>query len=162
MEQIKEYLIEKINFSTNKESIKHVEIGSVILYNIYSVLFKLKIYDATSFQIEYFDNFKSTNTTKKSTENFLKNGEEILICKNKILKIWNQLSILNPFNSNAESDYMLYLKTVIQDDSLAKSEEKKILSYKIKQMSYKNNTYYSMFSEDTSSILLIDGALDAN
>ena len=78
------------------------------------------------------------------------------------MKIWNQLSILNPFNSNAESDYMLYLKTVIQDDSLAKSEEKKILSYKIKQMSYKNNTYYSMFSEDTSSILLIDGALDAN
>ena len=162
MEQIKEYLIEKINFSTNKESIKHVEIGSVILYNIYSVLFKLKIYDATSFQIEYFDNFKSSNTTKKSTENFLKNGEEILVCKNKILKIWNQLSILNPFNSNAESDYMLYLKTVIQDNSLAKSEEKKILSYKIKQMSYKNNTYYSMFSEDTSSILLIDGALDAN
>ena len=162
MEQIKEYLIEKINFSTNKESIKHVEIGSVILYNIYSVLFKLKIYDATSFQIEYFDNFKSSNTTKKLTENFLKNEEEILVCKNKILKIWNQLSILNPFNSNAESDYMLYLKTVIQDDSLAKSEEKKILSYKIKQMSYKNNTYYSMFSEDTSSILLIDGALDAN
>ena len=78
------------------------------------------------------------------------------------MKIWNQLSILNPFNSNAESDYMLYLKTVIQDNSLAKSEEKKILSYKIKQMSYKNNTYYSMFSEDTSSILLIDGALDAN
>ena len=78
------------------------------------------------------------------------------------MKIWNQLSILNPFNSNDESDYMLYLKTVIQDDSLAKSEEKKILSYKIKQMSYKNNTYYSMFSEDTSSILLIDGALDAN
>ena len=78
------------------------------------------------------------------------------------MKIWYQLSILNPFNSNAESNYMLYLKTVIQDDSLAKSEEKKILSYKIKQMSYKNNTYYSMFSEDTSSILLIDGALDAN
>ena len=89
MEQIKEYLIEKINFSTNKESIKHVEIGSVILYNIYSVLFKLKIYDATSFQIEYFDNFKSSNTTKKLTENFLKNGEEILVCKNKIMNIWN-------------------------------------------------------------------------
>ena len=29
-------------------------------------------------------------------------------------------------------------------------------------MRYKNNTYYSMFSEDTSSFLLIDGALDAN
>ena len=75
MEQIKEYLISKITYSSNKESIKHVEIGSVILYNIYCTLFRLKIYDATSIQIEYFDNFKSTVTTKKSTENFLKNGE---------------------------------------------------------------------------------------
>ena len=162
MEQIKEYLINKINFSSNKESIKHVEIGSVILYNIYSTLFKLKIYDATSCQIEYFENFKSSNTTKKSTENFLKSGEDILVCKNKISKIWTQLNKLNPFNSNAESDYMLYLRTIIQDDSLAKAEEKKNFSYKNKQMRYKNNTYYSMFSEDTSSFLLIDGALDAN
>ena len=162
MEQIKDYLINKINFSSNKESIKHVEIGSVILYNIYSTLFKLKIYDATSCQIEYFDNFKSSNTTKKSTENFLKSGEDILICKKKISKIWTQLTKLNPFNTNAENDYMLYLKTIIQDDFLAKAEEKKNFSYKNKQMRYKNNTYYSMFSEDTSSFLLIDGALDAN
>ena len=162
MEQIKDYLINKINFSSNKESIKHVEIGSVILYNIYSTLFKLKIYDATSCQIEYFDNFKSSNTTKKSTENFLKSGEDILVCKKKILKIWTQLNKLNPFNTNAENDYMLYLKTIIQDDFLAKAEEKKNFSYKNKQMRYKNNTYYTMFSEDTSSFLLIDGALDAN
>ena len=162
MEQIKDYLINKINFSSNKESIKHVEIGSVILYNIYSTLFKLKIYDATSCQIEYFDNFKSSNTTKKSTENFLKSGEDILICKQKILKIWTQLNKLNPFNTNAENDYMLYLKTIIQDDFLAKAEEKKNFSYKNKQMRYKNNTYYTMFSEDTSSFLLIDGALDAS
>ena len=100
MEQIKDYLINKINFSSNKESIKHVEIGSVILYNIYSVLFKLKIYDATSCQIEYFDNFKSSNTTRKSTENFLKSGEDILTCKKKISKIWTQLTKLNPCNSN--------------------------------------------------------------
>ena len=62
MEQIKDYLISKIIYSSNKESIKHVEIGSVILYNIYCNLFKLKIYDATSIQIDYFDNFKSTVT----------------------------------------------------------------------------------------------------
>lgn len=83
MEQIKEYLINKIVYSSNKESIKHVELGNVILYNVYCNLFRLKIYDATSLQIEYFDNFKSSVTTKKSTENFLKNGEDILTLKKK-------------------------------------------------------------------------------
>ena len=46
MEQIKEYLIFKITKSVNKENIKHVQIGSVILYYIYIDLFRLKIFDA--------------------------------------------------------------------------------------------------------------------
>ena len=162
MEQIKEYLISKITYSSNKESIKHVEIGSVILYNIYCNLFRLKIYDATSMQIDYFDNFKSSVTTKKSTENFLKNGEEILKIKQKIMKIWSQLTQLNPFNDSSENDYMLYLKTILQDDFLAKSEEKKNVAFKNKHLRLKNNTYFSMFCEEQSSFLLIDGANDAN
>ena len=162
MEQIKEYLINKIVYSSNKESIKHVELGNVILYNVYCNLFRLKIYDATSLQIEYFDNFKSSVTTKKSTENFLKNGEDILTLKKKILCIWTQLLQLNPFNIAMENDYMLYLKVIIQDDFLARSEEKKNFSFKNKNYRFKNNTYYSMFSEDQSSFLLIDGANDAN
>ena len=162
MEQIKDYLISKITYSSNKESIKHVEIGSVILYNIYCNLFRLKIYDATSIQIDYFDNFKSTVTTKKSTENFLKNGEDILKLKQKIMIIWSQLTQLNPFNEGAENDYMLYLKAIIQDDFLAKTEEKKNFSFKNKHLRFKNNTYFSMFCEEKSSFLLIDGANDAN
>jgi hypothetical protein len=162
MEQIKEYLINKITFSSNKESIKHVEIGSVILYNIYCTLFKLKIYDATSNQIEYFDNFKSTVISKKSSENFLKNGEVILRLKSKILCIWSQLLHLNPFNVSMENDYMLYLKVILQDDFLARAEEKKNFSYKNKLLRYRNDTYYSMFNEEQSSFLLIDGANDAN
>ena len=162
MEEIKDYLISKITYSSNKDSIKHVEIGSVILYNIYCNLFRIKIYDATSIQIEYFDNFKSTVTTKKSTENFLKSGEDILKIKKKIMTIWSQLSQLNPFNINAENDYMLYLKVILQDDFLAKTEEKKNFSFKNKYLSLKNNTYFSMFCEEQSSFLLIDGANDAN
>jgi len=162
MEQIKEHLINKIVYSSNKESIKHVELGNIILYNVYCNLFRLKIYDATSIQIEYFDNFKSSVTTKKSNENFLKNGEDILILKKKILCIWAQLLHLNPFNIAMENDYMLYLKVIIQDDFLARAEEKKNFSFKNKNYRYKNNTYYSMFSEDQSSFLLIDGANDAN
>ena len=42
-EEIKEFLIYKLNKNTNKESIKHVQIGSVILYNLYIYLFKIKI-----------------------------------------------------------------------------------------------------------------------
>ena len=162
MEEIKDYLISKITYSSNKDSIKHVEIGSVILYNIYCNLFRIKIYDATSIQIEYFDNFKSTVTTKKSTENFLKSGEDILKIKKKIMTIWSQLSQLNPFNINAENDYMLYLKVILQDDFLAKTEEKKNFSFKNKYLRFKNNTYFSMFCEEQSSFLLIDGANDAN
>ena len=162
MEELKEYLISKITYSSNKESIKHVEIGSVILYNIYCTLFRLKIYDATSIQIEYFDNFKSTVTTKKSTENFLKNGEEILKLKQKILTIWTQLLQLNPFNISTENDYMLYLRIILQDEYLAKNEEKKNFSLKNKHLRFKNNTYFTMFCEEKSSFLLIDGANDAN
>ena len=162
MEQIKEHLINKIVYSSNKESIKHVELGNIILYNVYCNLFRLKIYDATSIQIEYFDNFKSSVTTKKSTENFLKNGEDILKLKKKILCIWSQLLQLNPFNIAMENDYMLYLKIILQDEFLARAEEKKNFSFKNKNYRFKNNTYYSMFSEDQSSFLLIDGANDAN
>ena len=162
MEQIKEHLINKISYSSNKESIKHVEIGSIILYNIYCTLFKLKIYDAASNQIEYFDNFKSTVTTKKSTENVLKNGEDILKLKKKILCIWTKLLQLNPFNVSMENDYMLYLKVILQDDFLARSEEKKNFSFKNRLLRYKNDTYFSMFNEEQSSFLLIDGANDAN
>lgn len=39
---------------------------------------------------------------------------------------------LNPFNIAMENDYMLYLKVIIQDDFLARSEEKKIFLLKIK------------------------------
>ena len=35
MEEIKDYIVNKLSKSNNKESIKHVQIGSVILYNIY-------------------------------------------------------------------------------------------------------------------------------
>ena len=61
MEKIKDYLISKLNKNTNKLSIKHVQISSVILYYQYVDLFKIKIYDATCSQIEYFDILKNNN-----------------------------------------------------------------------------------------------------
>ena len=157
MEEIKEYLVNKLSKSNNKESIKHVQIGSVILYNIYMELFKIKIYDAACNQIDYFDILKNNVTTPKTTENFLKIGEDILRLRKEILKLWEKIVELNPFSDESEKDYMLYLQTILQDDILARTEAKKYSTLKTNKLSERNNIYHSMFIHDLSSIILIDG-----
>ena len=157
MEEIKEYLVNKLSKSNNKESIKHVQIGSVILYNIYMDLFKIKIYDAACNQIDYFDILKNNVTTPKTTENFLKIGEDILNLRKEILKLWEKIIELNPFSDESEKDYMLYLETILQDDILARTEAKKFSTLKTNKLSERNNIYHSMFIRDLSSIILIDG-----
>ena len=157
MEEIKEHMVNKLSKSNNKESIKHVQIGSVILYNIYMDLFKIKIYDAACNQIEYFDILKNNVSTPKTTENFLKLGEDILKLRKEILKLWEKLVELNPFSDESEKDYMLYLETILQDDILARTEAKKYSTLKTNKLSERNNIYHSMFIQDLSSILLVDG-----
>ena len=157
MEEIKEYLVNKLSKSNNKESIKHVQIGSVILYNIYMDLFKIKIYDAACNQIDYFDILKNNVTTPKTTENFLKIGEDILTLRKEILKLWEKIVELNPFSDESEKDYMLYLETILQDDILARTEAKKFSTLKTNKLSERNNIYHSMFIRELSSIILIDG-----
>ena len=157
MEEIKEHMVNKLSKSNNKESIKHVQIGSVILYNIYMDLFKIKIYDAACNQIEYFDVLKNNVSTPKTTENFLKLGEDILKLRKEILKLWEKLVELNPFSDESEKDYMLYLETILQDDILARTEAKKYSTLKTNKLSERNNIYHSMFIQDLSSILLVDG-----
>ena len=157
MEEIKEFLINKLLKNNLQDSIDNVQIGSVILYYQYMDLFKVKIYDGTSNQIEYFETLRNNVTTGKITENFLKIGEDILKLKNEIFQLYNKIIELNPFSNESENDYMLYLKTILQDDILAKNEEKKFNLLKSNKFSEKNNIYYSMFKNDINSILLIDG-----
>ena len=116
MEGIKEYLVNKIDKSNDRTSVKHVQISSVILYDIYITMFKLKIYDATTSQIDYFDILKSSVTTAKSTQSFLKQGENILKVRNDILTLWNKIVELNPFSDESAKDYMLYLQGILQDE----------------------------------------------
>ena len=157
MEAVKEYLVNKISKSTNTESVKHVQIGSVILYNIYNDMFKIKIFEATSNQIEYFEHLKNSVTTTKLTESFLKIGENILKLRKEILTLWNKIVELNPFSDDSEKDYLLYLRTILQDDVLAKSEEKKYATIKNNRLSERNNVYHTMFMNELSAILLVDG-----
>ena len=52
---------------------------------------------------------------------------------------------------------MLYLKTILQDDIMAKNEEKKFNLLKSSKFNEKNNIYHSMFKNDINSVVLIDG-----
>ena len=157
MEEIKEYLIFKITKSNNSDNIKHIQIGSVILYYIYIDLFKLKIYDAACNQIDYFDNLRNSTASSTTTKHFLSIGKTILQLRTEILKIWNKILELNPFSDESERDYMLYLETIMQDDILAKTEKKRFENLKSHKLSERTNVYHSMFIKDLSSVCLIDG-----
>ena len=127
----------KINYkkNINKDSIKHIQISSPILYYQYVELFKIKIYDAACSQIDYFDLLKNSNTTSNTTQNFLKIGDEILKLRKEILSLWEKLILLNPFNNESEKDFMLYLDTILQDDLLVNDEEKRFNELKTNNQS---------------------------
>ena len=96
MEDFKTYMITKLLKATNKESIKRIQLGSAILFNIYCEIFKNKIYEITSNQIDYFDVLKNSLITPKTTENFMKLGEEISLLKKETMKLWEKIVELNP------------------------------------------------------------------
>lgn len=156
MEEIKAFCINKLSKSNNKESIKHIQLGSAILYNIYIDLFKIKILDSACFQIEYFDLLRNNLTTPKTTENFLKLGEDILNLRKEIMKLWEKIIELNPFNEESYRDYTLYLRDILQDDILLRNESKKYNNTKSSKVSERNNMYNSLFNIN-STIILVDG-----
>ena len=158
-EDIKDYLIFKLNKNSNKESIKHVQISRVILYYLYIDLFKIKIYDGLTNQIDYFDLLKNNTATNKTTENFLKCGESIFKTREEIKSIWDKIIELNPFSDESHRDYMLYLDTIVQDDFLAREESKKYMILKSNKFKEKTNIYHRMFINIASSVLLVDGYL---
>ena len=161
IEDIKEYLILKLNKKTKKESIKQIQLGSAILYYLYIDLFKLKVYDAICTQIDYFDLLKNSVTTNKTTENILKSGENIFKVRKEIITIWNKIIKLNPFCDDCYGDYMLYLDTILQDEILVREQSKNYQLLKNNKSQEKYNIYHTMFVRDTSTILLVDGYLSS-
>ena len=157
MEEIKDFHVFKITKATDMDTMSHIQISSMILYYIYSDLFKIKIYDAACSQIDYFDHLTNQNIDIKNTQNFLKVGDEILKLRKKIMKLWEKILQLNPFCDECENDYILYLEKILQDDDLLKSEKKIIASAKSSKASERTNIYFGLFWKDQSSILLVDG-----
>ena len=155
-ENIKKFLTYKLK-NLYKQSIKYVQVGSIILYDLYNNLFRIKIYDGTCSQIDYFDLLRNNITQNKTTENFLKTGNNILKIRRDIIKIWEKIIQLNPFSDEAYKDYMLYLDTILQDELLSKEESKKYMLLKNSKSEERNNTYHTMFDCEKSSILLVDG-----
>ena len=157
LEEIKFHLVNKLNKSRKKFSIKNVQFSSVILYSQLLDLFKIEIYDATCSQIEYFDILKNNISTEKTTENFLKTGENILSLRKNIINIWNKMIELNPVDMEAEKDYMIYLDVILQDEFLKKEEIKKFKTKKAEYISDKKNYFLDIFNQEKSAILLCDG-----
>ena len=155
-ENIKKFLTYKLK-NLYKQSIKYIQVGSIILYDLYNNLFRIKIYDGTCSQIDYFDLLRNNITQNKTTENFLKTGNNILKIRGDIIKIWEKIIQLNPFSDEAYKDYMLYLDTILQDEILSKEESKKYMLLKNSKSEERNNTYHTMFDSEKSSILLVDG-----
>ena len=156
VEEIKGVLTYKLN-NKNKESIRHVQIGSIILYYLYMDLLKVKIYDGLTNQIDYFDILKNNATSSKTSSNFMKAGKNILKIRKEILSIWEKIIELNPFSDESYKDYNLYLNSILQDEILSREECKRYSLLKTNKSEERFNTYHSMFLIDKSSILLIDG-----
>ena len=158
-EDIKDYLINKLNKYSYNESVKHIQIGSPIIYYLYIDLFKLKIYDAICNQIDYFDKLKKQFLTEKMIYKFLKIGISILKIRKEIRALWDKIIGLNPFSEESYKDYMIYLDNILKDDILTKEESKKYILLKNEKIEEKFNIYNSMFLAGKSSIILVDGYL---
>ena len=158
MEEIKEYLLEGLyNNIVKKDTYYHVEVTRVILYYKYIEDLKLKIFDAASNQVEYFDILRTNNDINiNSSDKLLKIGNSLLILRNEIISLWEKIININPFCYEAEKDYIMYIENIIQDDELYKEENKKFNFIKNKEEKKKNSKYYSLFSKD-NTIILVDG-----
>ena len=158
MEEIKNYLIDKIKKKNSfKMKIKNVQISSVILYYQFLNLFKIKIYDSICSTIEYYDILRNKIATKKTIDNYLKVGKDVLSLRNEVFILWDKIIILNPFNIESNNDFLLYADSILQDNILVKNIEKKCNELQVTKLPEKYNIYYSMFNEENSTILLADG-----
>ena len=159
MEEIKEYLLEVLyNNIVKKDSYYHVEVTKVILYYKYIEDLKLKIFDAASNQVDYFDILRTnTDININSSNKFLKIGNNLLKLRNEIISLWDKIININPFCYEAQKDYLMYIENIIQDDELYKEESKKFNFLRNKEEDKKKNSkYYSLFSKN-NAIVLVDG-----
>ena len=86
---------------------------------------------------------------------------KIFKLRKEIKFIWDKIIEINPFSDEYRKDYILYLDSILQDELLAKEEIKQYKLLKNNRLKEKNNNYYTMFLNEQSSVLLIDGYLSS-
>ena len=156
IENSKNMMKEKLDDS-DLDDINKFQIGNVLLFFKECDNLKIKIYDATCNQYDYFETLKTNDNLKEKTHSqFLEIGITLVNLRKEILNNWNRIILLNPFNEEIKNDFMLYLVDVIEDSDMANDEEIKYNNYKHLQLNDKNKLYYTLFDENITSILLID------
>ena len=55
------------------------------------------------------------------------------------MNLWDKIIILNPFSNESERDYLLFLNSIIKDDILIKTEEKRYYKLKTEKLHEKNS-----------------------
>ena len=151
------FLILKKLKESNLDELNKIQIGKVILYYKLIDNLKIKIHDTALEQYDYFDILRNNNIDKSLIPDLIKSGKKILKNRKEIFTLWNKIISLNVFNEDIKKDYMFFLCNIIQDNNLYKEEEIKFLKLNNLKLIYKDRIYYSLFDENISSIILING-----
>ena len=152
------FLILKRLKDSNLDELNKIQIGKVILYYKLIDDLKLKIHEAICEQYDYFDIIRNNNLDKNLILDFIQSGNKILKIRKQIFILWNKIISLNIFNEDIKKDFMFFIYNIIQDNDLYKEEEIKFLREQKLKIIYKDRMYYSLFDNEISSIILIDGS----
>jgi hypothetical protein len=173
-EFIKEKLILKVNKINSTESIKQIQIGTLLAYEYYLNLFFSKLHEEVNKQCAYFSIFKKemlmkedkggdstfnlVNNSNFKAENFLTMGEEIMSIKEEIESAYKQILLIYPTNE-IKTQFFAYLNLVMDDEDKIKNEEKIFSDKHIDFINEKGPIYKSLFASN-STIIIADGFIN--
>lgn len=174
--QLTEYIKDKLIFKMNKisptESIKQIQISTLLAYEYYLNLFFSKLHEEVNKQVSYFSIFKKemlSNGDKGGdsgislasnfkAENFLGMGEEIMSIKEEIESAYKQILLIYPTHE-IKLQFFSYLNLVMDDEETIRNEEKIFSDKHMDYINDKGPIYKSLFNPN-SCIVIVDGFIN--
>jgi hypothetical protein len=171
-EYIKDKLIFKMNKISSTESIKQIQIGTLLAYEYYLNLFFSKLHEEISKQCSYFSIFKKEMLSKDDkggdsginlasnfkAENFLGMGEDIMNIKDEIESAYKQILLIYPTHE-IKVQFFSYLNLVMDDEERIRNEEKIFSEKLMDYINEKGPIYKSLFNPN-SCIIIVDGFIN--